>query len=127
MGGGAGTPRQADLRGLGTTGDGRSVVLGMGDGSLTTLAIADPAHPGTSSHLAQLPSRSTYNHISIVVQITPRCSDRRESGLEGDYLQNGAPYPKYTLPPLSQTPHLLLNPPQPVQLLHLHGLPEGSP
>ena len=50
-------PRQADLRGLGTTGDGRSVVLGMGDGSLTTLAIADPAHPGTSTHLAQLPSR----------------------------------------------------------------------
>ena len=69
---------QADLRGMGTTGDGRCVVLGMGDGSLTTLAIADPAHPGTMAYLASLPSR---------------CMDRRESEPEGQYLQNGAHYP----------------------------------
>ena len=30
-----------------TTNDGRSVVLGMGDGSMTTLTIADPAKEGT--------------------------------------------------------------------------------
>ncbi len=30
-----------------TTNDGRSVVLGMGDGSMTTLTIADPAKDGT--------------------------------------------------------------------------------
>jgi hypothetical protein len=33
--------------GMDTTNDGRSVVLGMGDGSMTTLTIADPAKDGT--------------------------------------------------------------------------------
>ena len=48
---------QADLKGMETTGDGRSVVLGMGDGSMTTLTIADPEKPGIADFLNSLPSR----------------------------------------------------------------------
>ena len=48
----------ADLRGMASTAEGRGLVLGCGDGSLTTLVIADPAHPGTGEYLASLPSRS---------------------------------------------------------------------
>ena len=35
----------------------RSVVLGMGDGSMTTLTIADPEKPGIADFLKSLPSR----------------------------------------------------------------------
>ncbi len=35
------------MAGMDTTNDGRSVVLGMGDGSMITLTIADPAKDGT--------------------------------------------------------------------------------
>ena len=35
----------------------RSVVLGMGDGSMTTLTIADPEIPGIADFLNSLPSR----------------------------------------------------------------------
>ena len=36
----------------------RSVVLGMGDGSMTTLTIADPTKPGITEYLKSLPSRN---------------------------------------------------------------------
>ena len=36
----------------------RSVVLGMGDGSMTTLTIADPEKPGITEYLKSLPSRN---------------------------------------------------------------------
>ena len=68
---------QADLKGMETTADGRlsktlskifhidtyillyrSVVLGMGDGSMTTLTIADPDKPGITQYLKSLPSRN---------------------------------------------------------------------
>merc|ERR1719270_2709820 len=48
---------QADLKGMETTADGRSVVLGMDDGSMTTLTIADPDKPGITQYLKSLPSR----------------------------------------------------------------------
>ena len=35
----------------------RSVVLGMGDGSMTTLTIADPEKEGIGDYLKSLPSR----------------------------------------------------------------------
>ena len=37
----------------------RSVVLGMGDGSMTTLTIADPEKEGIGDYLKSLPSRHT--------------------------------------------------------------------
>ena len=56
---------QADLKAMDTTTDGRwgvavhprSVVLGMGDGSMTTLTIADPEKEGIVDYLKSLPSR----------------------------------------------------------------------
>ena len=36
----------------------RSVVLGMGDGSMTTLTIADPDKPDIAQYLKCLPSRN---------------------------------------------------------------------
>ena len=36
----------------------RSVVLGMGDGSMTTLTIADPEKEGIRDYLKSLPSRN---------------------------------------------------------------------
>ena len=36
----------------------RSVVLGMGDGSMTTLTIADPDKPSITQYLKSLPSRN---------------------------------------------------------------------
>ena len=52
---------QADLKGMATTGDGRSVVLGMGDGSMTTLTIADPDKTDIAQYLKSLPSRNPEN------------------------------------------------------------------
>ena len=52
---------QADLKGMETTGDGRSVVLGMGDGSMTTLTIADPDKTDIAQYLMSLPSRNPEN------------------------------------------------------------------
>merc|ERR1711902_462447 len=49
---------QADLKGMETTADGRTMVLGMGDGSMTTLTIADPTKPGITEYLKSLPSRN---------------------------------------------------------------------
>ena len=48
---------QADLKGMKTSSDGKSIVLGMGDGSMTTLTIADPSSPDTKAYLNSLPSR----------------------------------------------------------------------
>ena len=66
---------QADLKGMETTGDGKGVVLGMGDGSMTSLTIADPARSGTKDYLAKLPSRS--NNFPA----------------QSRFWQNGYPYP----------------------------------
>jgi len=75
---------QADLKGMETTGDGRSVVLGMGDGSMTTLTIADPDKTDIAPYLKSLPSRNPENSSAGV-----RCS-RSDSSI---YLQNGVEYP----------------------------------
>ena len=77
-----------------TTEDGRSVILGMGDGSMTTLTIADPAKEETYKYLAELPSRSSPTGPS---RSSPGPSgDRRTSEpgqMNQEYLQNGNPYP----------------------------------
>ena len=68
----------ADLKCLETTRDGKSLVLGMGDGAITTLTIADPDKSDTKEYLKSLPSR------------------KGEIGNHRDtetYLQNGNPYP----------------------------------
>ena len=72
---------QADLKGMETTTDGRSVVLGMGDGSMTTLTIADPEKEGIKKYLKSLPSRN------------PEGLTRRQSSREGGYMQNDVEYP----------------------------------
>merc|ERR1711975_88073 len=68
--------------GMGTTTDGRSVVLGMGDGSMTTLTIADPDKAGISDFLKSLPSRNPEKADGI-----------RTSRASSVYLQNGVEYP----------------------------------
>jgi len=60
-----------------TTTDGRSVVLGMGDGSMTTLTIADPEKPGMADFLKSLPSRNP----------------EKMTKTSSSYLQNGVEYP----------------------------------
>ena len=47
----------------------RSVVLGMGDGSMTTLTIADPEKEGIGDYLKSLPSRYTKVILSASNQI----------------------------------------------------------
>ena len=82
---------QADLKGMETTTDGRSVVLGMGDGSMTTLTIADPEKEGIKDYLKSLPSRNP--------QPDEKLSETQFHGREerakaaGIHLQNGAEYP----------------------------------
>ena len=51
----------------------RSVVLGMGDGSMTTLTIADPEKPGIAEFLKDLPSRFNYN-IYNLLELLHECS-----------------------------------------------------
>ena len=58
---------QADLKGMETTGDGRSVVLGMGDGSMTTLTIADPDKTDIAQYLKSLPSRNPENVMTYLM------------------------------------------------------------
>jgi len=71
---------QADLKDMETTTDGRSVVLGMGDGSMTTLTIADPEKQGIAEFLKSLPSRNP--------------EKEKGKGKAGSgYLQNGVEYP----------------------------------
>ena len=60
----------------------RSVVLGMGDGSMTTLTIADPDKAGISDFLKSLPSRNPEKADGI-----------RTSRASSVYLQNGVEYP----------------------------------
>ena len=48
----------SDLSSLESTTDGNSVVLGMVDGNLTVLTIADPKKPRMSEYLKALPSRN---------------------------------------------------------------------
>merc|ERR1739844_74119 len=72
---------QADLKGMETTADGRSVVLGMGDGSMTTLTIADPTKSGITEYLKSLPSRNPEKASSGPVTRASRI-----------YQQNGVEY-----------------------------------
>lgn len=48
----------SDLSALESTTDGNSVVLGMVDGNLTVLTIADPKKPHMKDYLKDLPSRN---------------------------------------------------------------------
>lgn len=48
----------SDLSSLESTTDGNSVVLGMVDGNLTVLTIADPKKPHMKQYLKELPSRN---------------------------------------------------------------------
>jgi len=73
---------QADLKGMETTTDGRSVVLGMGDGSMTTLTIADPEKEGIADFLKSLPSRNPEAARGSKMSRTSRI-----------YQQNGVEYP----------------------------------
>ena len=86
---------QADLKGMETTTDGRSikviiftvssiimfrcVVLGMGDGSMTTLTIADPEKEEINEYLKDLPSRN------------PDGKSRKKKS--GHFIQNNHIYP----------------------------------
>lgn len=70
----------AELRCLETTKDGRSLVLGMGDGAITTLTIADIAKSDSKEYIKNLPSRQGLRKDSERDDLTP-C------------LQNGNVYP----------------------------------
>ena len=48
----------SDLTSIETTTDGNNAVLGMVDGTLTVLTIADPAKPHMKEYLKKLPSRA---------------------------------------------------------------------
>ena len=63
-----------------TSADGRSIILGMGDGSMTTLTIADPNNKDTKNYLNNLPSRILRTQKGFVHP-------------KGTYFQNGYPYP----------------------------------
>ena len=48
----------ADLTSIESTSDGNNIVLGMVDGNLTVLTMADPIKPDMKEYLNQLPSRT---------------------------------------------------------------------
>jgi len=60
------------------------MVLGMGDGSMTTLTIADPDKSGITQYLKSLPSRNPEPTTGCVKSSRLECST---------YLQNGVEYP----------------------------------
>ena len=64
------------------------VVLGMGDGSMTTLVIADPEKTGMTDFLASLPSRNPERRV-----IDSDGAGRGSGRGPGGYLQNGVEYP----------------------------------
>jgi len=55
----------SDLSSLESTTDGNSVVLGMVDGNLTVLTIADPKKPRMSEYLKALPSRNKGKNLLL--------------------------------------------------------------
>ena len=57
-------------------------MLGMEDGSMTTLTIADPEKAGSIDYLKTLPSRNP-----------PGCPSGPIPGIGTGYLQNGVEYP----------------------------------
>ena len=77
----------------------RSVVLGMGDGSMTTLTIADPEKEGIGDYLKSLPSR----HIKAILlwldfnrnlfRNPEGVSQGPIPGIGTGYHQNGVEYP----------------------------------
>ena len=71
---------QAELKAMKTSADGKSIVLGMGDGSMTTLTIADPDNKDTKAYVNSLPSRAKKIEG---IYVHPK----------GIYFQNGYPYP----------------------------------
>jgi len=58
-----------------STTDGKSVALGMVDGSLTVLTIADPKKPGMTDYLKNLPSRRGLLNVTT----SSRTTDKRHS------------------------------------------------
>ena len=58
------------------------MVLGMGDGSMMTLTIADPEKKGISEYLKSLPSRNPVG-----------CPGGPIPGIGSGYMQNGVEYP----------------------------------
>ena len=72
---------------MATTSDGNSVVLGMGDGSMTTLTIADPSKAGTREYLSQLPSRVNKTQTEIYRQNGNRYPYPEEYSIYTDYLK----------------------------------------
>ena len=99
---------QADLKGMETTGDGKGVVLGMGDGSMTSLTIADPARSGTKEYLAKLPSR------------------RNTLPEQTRFWQNGYPYPNPYNHEVSSSPINFLSLLTPFFVPDLHRLLERA-
>ena len=69
----------SDLSSLESTTDGNSVVLGMVDGNLTVLTIADPKKPHMKVYLRQLPSRNPGRQIK----------EEEEEETEGDGEKKG--------------------------------------
>ena len=74
----------------------RSVVLGMGDGSMTTLTIADPEKEGIGDYLKSLPSRWE-KASQLTIQLSFRnpegVSQGPIPGIGTGYHQNGVEYP----------------------------------
>ena len=88
-----------------TTTDGRCLILGMGDGTLTTLSIADPLKDGAVAALQTLPSRRSQPEPGGAAPGTDGAAlktDGSAPGTDGsapepeteEYLQNGAVYPQ---------------------------------
>ena len=77
----------------------RSVVLGMGDGSMTTLTIADPEKEGIGDYLKSLPSRQI-KAILLWLDFNRNLFRNPEGvsqgpipGIGTGYHQNGVEYP----------------------------------
>ena len=76
----------------------RSVVLGMGDGSMTTLTIADPEKEGIGDYLKSLPSRWTKASLislqsGYIFRNPEGVSQGPIPGIGTGYHQNGVEYP----------------------------------
>ena len=70
----------------------RSVVLGMGDGSMTTLTIADPDKAGITQYLTSLPSRNPEKRTATAAA-SGSAGVKFSRSDNSNYLQNGVEYP----------------------------------
>eukprot|EP00095_Tigriopus_kingsejongensis_P001882 maker-scaffold70_size417918-snap-gene-3.18 protein:Tk01882 transcript:maker-scaffold70_size417918-snap-gene-3.18-mRNA-1 annotation:"leucine-rich repeat and wd repeat-containing protein kiaa1239-like" len=69
----------SDLSSLESTTDGNSVVLGMVDGNLTVLTIADPKKPHMKDYLRKLPSR---NQEDLGAKLTGKSARKKSPALK---------------------------------------------